>query len=131
MSSREQLAKLLRARGMTAAELARRLSEQPSWVYDRLRGHSEIVADDIPMLARALGVPCSEFFRGSECPEAREAEGRPLAPRPHIVEAVERQMISSLEALPQPERDLIESMGALLVEYRRRLLAEERGEAEG
>lgn len=57
----------MKQRGVIQAELARRLNVHPMWVSDRLRGHSGIAADELPLLAKALdyddvGEFCAALF---------------------------------------------------------------------
>lgn len=84
MGAKERLAELMQETGLTnQSELARRLEppEAPTWINNRLTGYSVIKADEIPRLAFALGVPCSAFFVGSDCPEVGAASpgGAPTA----------------------------------------------------
>lgn len=71
MSARTRLKQLIARSGLTQAEIARRLDEHSMWVSNRCRGHSEILADDIPRLADAMNISPIEFFedRGMVKPE--------------------------------------------------------------
>lgn len=125
MESRKRLAGLLEKRRWSYSDLAKRLGEHPHWVRDRVTGRIQIKADELPRIAKALGVSPCAFF------EEERSEPRAARPRPHILEAVEREMMRSLDELPEPERDFVEGVGQLLIEYRSRLLGEERGEGAG
>ncbi len=75
MEVRERLRDLLRQKRWSQSTLARALGEHRNWVGDRIRGDVAIKADEIPIMARALGIPCIRFFESTECPEfARPAE---------------------------------------------------------
>lgn len=84
-STRERLVKLLRERGLSQAELARRVGEQRDWVNRRVTGRTEIAADDVPRLAEAMNVPVMEFFK--EGGEEEEPLGSGVARR--FVDAME------------------------------------------
>lgn len=65
MGARERLAQLIQESGMTQSEIARRLSpngENPQWINNRLRGISQIKADDLPRIAAALRISPCRFF---------------------------------------------------------------------
>lgn len=112
MSTKEQLARLMKQKSLTnQSELARRLEppEAPTWIGNRLSGYSQIKADEIPRLAKALGVSCHSFFQDSDCPE----EVRPSAAtsnlsserRPYMDIAVE----GMLSDLPEELRELVKA----------------------
>jgi transcriptional regulator with XRE-family HTH domain len=101
---RDRLRDLLRQRGWTQSELARRLGKHRVWVHYRIKGATEIKADEIPMLAEALGVPAHAFF------EAAPAENTSL-------------VLSSAPADPlaEPEREFLLGLLDLLDRYRQRM----------
>jgi transcriptional regulator with XRE-family HTH domain len=79
MSVRERLNLLIKDRGMTQIALARRLGPDSSWddwVGDRLRGRTQIKADELPMLATALGVHPCFLLTGDEIASAPSREDR-------------------------------------------------------
>ncbi len=43
--------------GVSNSELGRRLGEVPQWVQQRRRAHTRIKADELPLIADALGIP--------------------------------------------------------------------------
>lgn len=100
---RDRLRELLRQRGWTQSELARRLGKHRVWVHYRIKGATEIKADEIPLLAEALGVPPHAFFEPSPSEAARVA----LAP--------------SVEWLDEPEREFLLGLLELLARYRQRV----------
>ncbi|HZT07919.1 MAG TPA: helix-turn-helix transcriptional regulator [Chloroflexota bacterium] len=53
---------------MTQAEIARRIGEDHTWVNSRVRGFTEIKADDVPRFATALGVQPRAFFETGPAP---------------------------------------------------------------
>lgn len=121
MGVRERLADLMRTTGQTnQSELARRLDppESPTWINNRLTGYSAIKADEIPRLARALGVPCSAFFEGSGCPEEAK-KGPPSAAAEHDL-LLEEYMKAAVSDLPEEERHLVDAVLALRRRYRLR-----------
>jgi transcriptional regulator with XRE-family HTH domain len=98
---RDRLRDLLRQRGWTQSELARRLGKHRVWVHYRIKGATEIKADEIPMLAEALGVPPHAFF------EPMTSDQVPIA--------------SPAEPLAEPEREFLVGLLELLDRYRRRM----------
>jgi|SRR5581483_1323637 len=91
METRDRLRAFIRSSGMSQAALARKLGEDPMWVSNRLRGHSQILADEVPMLAAALGVKACAFVDQEEFERALspayyskplgEVEPRPIPSR--------------------------------------------------
>lgn len=128
MSTRERLIQLIRETGISQAELARRVGEHPTWVNNRLRGVAIIKADDVPRLARGLGIHPADFFPEPTWQVRPLAEGvrsRP-APFPEDLAAVWEDMTDA-------ERELVEQMIRSTQRYRERLLRESSqhpGEAE-
>lgn len=49
-------------RAVNQTELARRLGVPQPWVNRRVKAHTPITADDLELIADALGVPLSTFF---------------------------------------------------------------------
>ena len=88
MGARERLAQLIQESGMTQSEIARRLSpngENPQWINNRLRGISQIKADDLPRIAAALRISPCRFFEDvhthqAATPSYADAFTRALAP---------------------------------------------------
>ncbi len=76
MGIREQLSQLVRESGMTKAEIARRVGEDPTWLNSRVRGSTEVKGDDIPRLASALGVSARAFFEQAADAPAGAADSR-------------------------------------------------------
>ncbi len=76
MGIREQLSQLVRESGMTKAEIARRIGEDPTWVNSRVRGSTEVKGDDIPRLASALGVSARAFFEPTPATPASTTDSR-------------------------------------------------------
>src|SRR4051794_1172605 len=66
---------------MTQAEIARRIGEDHTWVNSRVRGFTEIKADDLPRFAIALGIPPRSFFEIDTSPEPNHAETRHVRER--------------------------------------------------
>jgi len=99
---RDRLRELLRQRGWTQSELARRLGKHRVWVHYRIKGATEIKADEIPMLAEALGVPAHAFFE--------QAPIDPTAPLPP----------HSTDPIEEPEREFLLGLLELLNRYRQR-----------
>ncbi len=62
MGARERLVELIAESGMTQAEIARRMGEDPQWVNNRVVGDTAIKADEIPRFADAVGCSPSAFF---------------------------------------------------------------------
>lgn len=50
---------------MTQTSLARKLGEEVGWVNDRVRGKVQIKADELPGIAKVLGVSPCDFFEDS------------------------------------------------------------------
>lgn len=69
---RDRLVVLLRERGMSQAELARRIGEDKQFVNNRVTGVVAIKADELPRFARALGKSCTAFFDAADCPDLQE-----------------------------------------------------------
>jgi transcriptional regulator with XRE-family HTH domain len=101
---RDRLRELLRQRGWTQSELARRLGKHRVWVHYRIKGATEIKADEIPMLAEALGVPAHAFF------EQVPIDSATLLPA------------QSSEPLEEPEREFLLGLLELLDRYRQRMV---------
>ena len=78
MTVRDRFAQLLQESGVSQSEVGRRIGESPSWVNDRLKGRTQINADDLPRIAAALGVRPVDFF-----------EGGPAAAEPAVERAAE------------------------------------------
>src|SRR5581483_1240357 len=70
----EKLVSLIRESGMTQAEIARRIGEDHTWVNSRVRGFTEIKADDLPRFAMALGVAPRAFFEADVTQEPMRLE---------------------------------------------------------
>jgi hypothetical protein len=85
--------------------LARRLGKHRVWVHYRIKGATEIKADEIPMLAEALGVPAHAFFEQAPIDIA--------APLP----------APSNEPLAEAEREFLLGLLDLLDRYRQRTTA--------
>jgi transcriptional regulator with XRE-family HTH domain len=100
---RDRLRELLRQRGWTQSELARRLGKHRVWVHYRIKGATEIKADEIPLLAEALGVPPHAFFETS--PSELPGAGAP----------------PSADPLAEPEREFLLGLLELLERYRQRM----------
>ncbi len=121
MGARERLEELLEEKGVSQAELARRIGEDRGWVNQRLPGARKrlnINADDIPRLAKALGVPCWRFFEDSECPEVQRQGLLPPAPAvepDYFAEYV--QGLTRDLPLPEGERLILEGLVALRRRY--------------
>lgn len=60
MLARERLREWIDAKcGGNQSELARRIGESPNWVNWRVTGTTQIKADELPKIARGLGIdPC-------------------------------------------------------------------------
>ena len=100
---RDRLRELLRQRGWTQSELARRLGKHRVWVHYRIKGATEIKADEIPMLAEALGVPPHAFFEAT--PTESSSVATPVVSEP----------------LAEPEREFLLGLLDLLDRYRQRM----------
>ncbi len=100
---RDRLRELLRQRGWTQSELARRLGKHRVWVHYRIKGATGIKADEIPLLAAALGVPAHAFFE--RAPSEQSA--------PTLAE----------DPLDEAEREFVLGLLELLDRYRRRTAA--------
>jgi transcriptional regulator with XRE-family HTH domain len=131
METRAKLAEILRAKRWTQSDLAREIGERPHWVNDRVSGRIQIKADELPRLARALGVPCHRFFEDADCPEARERELsstiRPLRNHRPLVEILEEQILEDLAVagFTSFEREALTEVADTLLRYRRRIQGEE------
>lgn len=64
MSVRERLRRLLAERGISQAELERRVGRDGGWMTNRLRNSNPvaIAADDLPAIAEAIGCSISDFY---------------------------------------------------------------------
>jgi transcriptional regulator with XRE-family HTH domain len=80
---------LRRARGLTLAELAARLSRSVGWVSQIERDLSHPSINDLRAIARQFGVPLSLFFGQSEAPEGEQG---------YVVRKAARRRIGSGEA---------------------------------
>jgi transcriptional regulator with XRE-family HTH domain len=100
---RDRLRELLRQRGWTQSELARRLGKHRVWVHYRIKGATEIKADEIPLLAEALGVPPHAFFEMAAPEQSGVAASAPADP------------------LEEPEREFLMGLLDLLDRYRVRM----------
>lgn len=76
MKVRERLATLISQSGMKQAELARRIGKAETWISNRLTGYSSIKADEIPLLAKALGVSPCDFFETAETGQLKSELGQ-------------------------------------------------------
>lgn len=72
MSVREQFARLAAASGLSDVELARRTGKNSTWIFNRRTGRAGITADDVPILARALGLPIMAFYADAPTPSSSE-----------------------------------------------------------
>lgn len=74
MEVRVRLRQLIRASGISQKVIAARCGQSEAWLSKRLsdRRLAEIKADELPLLARALGVPISAFFE--DAPGAAEGQ---------------------------------------------------------
>jgi transcriptional regulator with XRE-family HTH domain len=93
---RDRLRELLRQRGWTQSELARRLGKHRVWVHYRIKGATEIKADEIPLLAEALSVPPHAFFEASPADQTVTAGVTPAEP---LAEAEREFLLGLLELL--------------------------------
>jgi transcriptional regulator with XRE-family HTH domain len=91
---RDRLVELMEQRRVNQAELARRLGTTQNWVSRRRRGESAILADELPVLAQALGVDPCIFLRG----DADEASPS----QPTVGQEVTAAMLRHLENV-EPE----------------------------
>lgn len=115
VGTKERLRQLMQETGLTnQSELARRLHppEKPTWINNRLSGYAEIKADEIPRIARALGVPCWRFFEDSDCPDARR---RGEASEGDLIDAY---MDSWIQDAPPEEREFVLKLRDLRELYR-------------
>jgi transcriptional regulator with XRE-family HTH domain len=101
---RERLRDLLREKRWSQSELARRLGKHRVWVHYRVTGVTEIKADEIPVLAEALGVPPYAFFEDSASAATATDSGD-----------------SFITQLTDPEREFIAGVVELLARYRQRI----------
>ena len=125
MGARERLAELIAASGMTQAEVARRVGEPTTWVNNRLRAVADIKADDVPRLARALGVPTSAFFEPAS--EPGSSTERALRGNPAFMERLSSALLRSLADLPSDDRAQLWSLAGRLSEERDQPAEGERG----
>jgi transcriptional regulator with XRE-family HTH domain len=100
---RDRLRELLHQRGWTQSELARRLGKHRVWVHYRIKGATEIKADEIPLLAEALGVPPHAFFEATPVDHAGAAS------------------MTTTDPLAEPEREFLIGLLDLLDRYRQRM----------
>ncbi len=128
MKVRERVKELMDEAGLSQAEVARRVGENPNWVGRRLNpkpgNKSSIEADDIPRLAEAIGKPCSAFF--PECQEtlthAGTFGGWQRTPQSSISsEDLTFQDIVASDLLGPAERDALAEVADVLLRFRRRL----------
>lgn len=122
VTARDRLAEILRERGMTQAELARRMDPpvDRSWVNKRLLGHVSIEADDLPRLARALGVRVAALLEDPPAPS--QARDEDLSYADIFVRSLARAWQG--DEMTETERDFLESLSALLRGYREQARAE-------
>jgi len=104
---RERLRDLLRDKRWSQSELARRLGKHRVWVHYRVTGVTEIKADEIPVLADALGVPPYAFFEDSSTATL------PTEPND-----------SFISHLTDAEREFIAGLVDLLSIYRQRIIGD-------
>ncbi|MHB0871406.1 MAG: helix-turn-helix domain-containing protein [Chloroflexota bacterium] len=68
MGTAERLAQLIDSSGLKQTAIAKRLGVSIHWVSNRARGVTPIRADEIPLLAAALGVRPADFFEEAAPP---------------------------------------------------------------
>jgi transcriptional regulator with XRE-family HTH domain len=81
---RERFAQLAEESGLSHAEIGRRIGKSRNWVNKRVRGELNLLAEDVPPLAAALGVHPCDFFQDPhwELRARSSPSGRPLS-SPH------------------------------------------------
>lgn len=62
MKLHERIDAIRESKGITQTHVARVCGRNPQWYYDIKTGHSTIKAEDLPNIAKALGVDMSVFF---------------------------------------------------------------------
>lgn len=80
-TAERRLSELIEASGMKQVAIATRMGKSESWVSNRAVGITPLKANEIPKFADVLGVPCSDFFEGSDCPEAADSPEVLLIPQ--------------------------------------------------
>ena len=117
MGASEQLARLIRQGGMSQVELARRLGVTRNWVSNRVTGEVKIRADEIPLLAEALGVSPADFFADAWPPAS--AHGESATP---YADAFISEMSRDL---PDAEQQYVQELLDLRRRFRQRIEEEE------
>ncbi|MSQ23485.1 MAG: XRE family transcriptional regulator [Chloroflexi bacterium] len=112
---RERLKELVERSGLKQAEIARRIGVDRNWVNQRITGAVKVIpADDLPLLALAIGCHPCDFF-----------EDRPQARETSIADVVARELSEGWDELPEPERELISGLVELRRRYREQALTQE------
>ncbi len=68
MLLRDRLQQLLDQKGWNQSDLARAIGEHRNWVNKRLTGQTDIKGEDIPRIAKAMGISPSAFFEEGPAP---------------------------------------------------------------
>ena len=118
LGAREKLAELVAASGMSQAEIARRVGEHTTWVNNRLRGTADVKADDVPRLARALGVQPAAFFEPAAIPPGASAERAALEADTALAGAVSEAVLRVLGELHPDDRAALSELAARLAAAR-------------
>lgn len=64
----KRIRELIDRAGMSQSAVARRMEVSPAWLNNRLRGRTVVQADEVPHIARALGVGLTDLFVSTRAP---------------------------------------------------------------
>ncbi|MEA2640975.1 MAG: hypothetical protein QOF51_2369 [Chloroflexota bacterium] len=136
MDARERLRQLVQASPLSQAEIARRCAKGPMWLSDRVRGHSAILADDVPLLAHAMGIDPCELLDGvgdpPATPEPPSPANREALTSGPVVSALEQMLAVYARELARAQagEPMEEAVERALVTYLRELYRLETSDAQ-
>lgn len=125
MGTAERLVQFIADAGGNQTALAKRMGQTLKWLNNRALGVTPIKADELPLLAAALGKRIHDFYE--ETPTARPPAGQ----EPPLADVFAREMSHILqhEGITDAERELLsttlETTHQAIHRYRARLLEEE------
>lgn len=107
MLVRERLQQLIRENALRQDHLAERMGKNPRWLSNRLHGVVSIKADEVPMLAAALGVQPRDLFETGDDPLLDELS----------------LLLTRVDRLTKEQRDFVHMMAGRLADRTRPELA--------
>lgn len=103
------MADLIYKSGLSKKQVAARCGKNPQWLSDRLSGHSQLLADDIPLIANGLEIsPCAFFDEAKERNERanrliRDVMQPPGEPEPSLGQGMAADLLSVAMKVPEAQ----------------------------